>query len=519
MGIPFGIHFLASTATRPFVSEYPAAAVAGQELPPPPIRAAPYVLLRSSALGSRALPPPLSDRCQEAQPILHTRVKSRKPASSRQNPPTLTRCQLNPCKVSPMRKAPTTELAPGQSSIDRVTPFQRAGRDGWTIKWHLRLHDGRLWRESGTMTSAATKGQARAKAKRIAAEALKGGGLGRWSGTSKTSEYLEAVTLPAIKADRLAPNTQARYLHVYHLLRGECRTAGCSHKHALAGLNLRTAMRPRVLTDCLEEIAKLHGATNAKHAKTVARKYLAAPLKLDEVIDHNPLTDLDLDLSAAKKPAYSRGGRALSLAEYRAVIEYLLALDPEDVEAPKRGRWTLAQRIVERRALIDIVLAQAATGLRTSELCHRPVSDCYVDASGTLIIELPATGTKTKTSRPVPVIIPAVGERLAARLDGGSPWLFPSPADADKLWERRNRDRKLAGLYGEIAMACNIPMFERERGHSWRTTLNTLLHDQLPEAVRIRLLGHTAAVNRQHYTAVTSTEAVLSAAAVLRELE
>lgn len=38
--------------------------------------------------------------------------------------------------------------------------------------------------------------------------------------------------------------------------------------------------------------------------------------------------------------------------------------------------------------------------------------------------------------------------------------------------------------------------------------------DVLPEATRIRLFGH-AAVNRQHYTAVTSTEAVLSPAASL----
>ena len=51
--------------------------------------------------------------------------------------------------------------------------------------------------------------------------------------------------------------------------------------------------------------------------------------------------------------------------------------------------------------------------------------------------------------------------------------------------------------------------------HSWRTTNNTLLYDVLPEATRTRLFGHTAAVNRGHYTAVTSTEAVVAAAASL----
>ncbi|MDN5605115.1 MAG: hypothetical protein L0G59_06810 [Kocuria sp.] len=53
--------------------------------------------------------------------------------------------------------------------------------------------------------------------------------------------------------------------------------------------------------------------------------------------------------------------------------------------------------------------------------------------------------------------------------------------------------------------------------HSWRTTNNTLPYDVLPEATRTRLFGHTAAVNRQRYTAVTSTEAVVSAAAGIFE--
>src|SRR5699024_4738097 len=100
--------------------------------------------------------------------------------------------------------------------------------------------------------------------------------------------------------------------------------------------------------DC--EIARW---ANAKHAKTVAKKYLAARLRVDEVIEYTPLVDLDLDLSGAKQPRYSRGGRALTAEQYRAAIEYLLAADPEDVEAPRRGRWTREQRVIERAACID----------------------------------------------------------------------------------------------------------------------------------------------------------------------
>lgn len=415
------------------------------------------------------------------------------------------------------RRAPSSRLEPGQHSIDRVTPFARPDRKGWTISWFLRLPDGRLWKETATLTSAPTKGKARAKAKRIAAEALKGSGAGGWKGTSRVTDYLEQVTLPAIRAERLADSTIRRYELAYRLLRGECGTEKCEHAHSLKGLSLRDAMRPRALTSCLEEIAQLHGAVNAKHAKTVAKKYLAAPLRVDEVIEYNPLIELDLDLSGAKKPAYSRGGRALTIEQYRAVIAYLLAADPEDVERPKRGQWTWEHRVIERAACIDIVLAQATTGLRTSELCLRPVEDCHVDPSGTFIVEVPSEATKTRTARPVPVIAPKVSQRLAKRLDSGSAWLFPMPTDPAKAWDPRNRDRKLARLYQELAEKLGIDMFEHERGHSWRTTNNTLLYDELSEATRTRLFGHTAAVNRQRYTAVTSTEAIVQKAAGLFE--
>lgn len=339
---------------------------------------------------------------------------------------------------------------------------------------------------------------------------------------------MEKVTLPKIrskmntnpnratKRDELSPNTVRRYELAYRLLRGECDQTH-QHRHSLSGLTLREAMKPRALTSCLEEIARLHGAVNAKHAKIVAKKYLAAELRVDEVIEFNPLTDLDVDLSRAKEPAYSRGGQALTRDEFAKALRYLLAADPEDVERPKRGRWTREQRVTERAACLDIILAQATAGLRISELCMRPVADCYVDGDGTFIVLLGAKDTKTRSGRQVAVLAPEVSARLTRRLDAGSPWLFPSPSDPSKVWDPRNRDRKLATVYKELASELDIEMFEHERGHSWRTTNNTLLYDLLPEATRIRLFGHSKAVNRQKYTAVTTTEAIVSAASPLYE--
>lgn len=391
------------------------------------------------------------------------------------------------------KRAATTRLEPGQHSIDRVEPFQRPGRDGWTIHWHLRLPSGKLEREGGRFTQAATKGQARAKARAIAEDVLKGSGNGTWKGSDPVLDYMEKVTLPKIrskvnadatratKRDELAASTARRYELAYRLLRGDCQDDH-RHKHSLAGLTLREAMKPRALTSCLEEIAQLHGAVNAKHAKTVAKKYLAAELRIDEVIEFNPLSELHVDMSKAKEPAYSRGGRALSREEYVEVLRYLLDADPESVERPKRGRWTREQRVVERAACLDIILAQATTGLRISELCSREVADCYVDEQGTFIVLLDPEDTKTKAGRQVAVLAPEVSTRLARRLDAGSPWLFPAPSDLAKAWDPRNRPQAGSGLQGGRRGVEHRDVPARARA--------LVAHDEQHAAVRPVARGH-----------------------------
>lgn len=416
-----------------------------------------------------------------------------------------------------MTRAATTRLEPGQHSIDRSTPY-RFG-DGWRLRWRIRLHSGKLMDMS---TKGRTKGATRARAKAKAAEllAVGAGSTDGWTPRSDIAAYMEARTLPAIRSDRLSPETVRRYSLAYRLLRGECHDAACKHTHALTGLSIHDAMRPRQLASCLQEIGEKHGAKNVKHARIVASKYLARPLKLDELIEHNPLTDLDIELDKARQPERRRGGQALSLDEYQRAVEWLLAADPADASAPKRGRWTLEHAVTARATAIDLILAQATTGCRVSELANRPAGDFTLDKTGTIIIQLSAEATKTRRGRPVPVLDPRVSARLAARLKGilDPSWpMFPAASDPSKAWQPRTRDRKLAEIYLEMAEALDIPLLEFERGHLWRSTLNTLLYEAIPEATRTRLLGHSPAVNRSHYTATTSTEAVVQAAAVLRQ--
>lgn len=192
--------------------------------------------------------------------------------------------------------------------------------------------------------------------------------------------------------------------------------------------------------------------------------------------------------------------------------------DPENVPQPNRGRWSHDTQILQHAQVIDVVLAQANTGLRTSELATRPVAECTVDKDGTFIFWLPDTAVKTRRCRPVPVLDPRVSARLAARLKTAKgDQLFPAPSDPSRAWDPRTRDRKIAALYQEIATDLKIDLFEFERGHLWRTSLNTLLYDRLPEATRTLLLGHSPAVNRQFYTAVTDTKSVVEAVSILRE--
>ncbi|MDU5614884.1 MAG: hypothetical protein E6049_05525 [Varibaculum cambriense] len=413
-----------------------------------------------------------------------------------------------------MTNTSTAPLAPGETSIDRVKPFQTSR--GWGLRWRARLHDGTT---VSKYTTGKTKGIVRQRAKAKAAELMATPGHGRWTPQSRVVEYMEEVVKPAIEASRLASETSRRYGLAYRLLLGQCRAEGCQHKHALAGKTIHQATRPRALSECLEEIARLHGAKNVKHARLVASHYLMKSLKTDELIEHNPLTDINVDLSEARTPERRRGGVALTEDEYRKAIAWLMTARPQDAPRPRRGRWTHQHAITARAAALDLILLQATTGLRTSEAARRTPEDCHVDQHGTFIVTLTGSQTKTRRGRPVPVLVPEVSHRLTSRLEATEPGqpLFPASTDPAKHWQPRTRDRALASLYCEMAEALDLPVFEFERGHLWRATLNTLLYDALPEATRVRLLGHTEAVNRSHYTAVTSTDSVVRAAAFLSE--
>lgn len=401
---------------------------------------------------------------------------------------------------------PRLQIASGTNTIDSVTPV-RQSNGKYRIQWKLRLHDGRLIARD---TTGSTKGEARARAHVKAAELLaQGGAGGTWKGTSRATEYLEKVSRPIIAdSSRLSPNSKARYKTVLGYLTS-----------AFEGYTIATVARRRMIEELLKGIAADHGAESGRHAKGVASRYFFEELVKDDVIEYNPLAGARIDLGNVKKRARPEGGRALTAAEYDRVLAYLLALDPaEGVKPPKRGRYTLKDRIDVRRCCIDLTLLQMATGLRVSEARMLRWEDVIVDDEGRAGCVIRAENAKTRKERVAALLEPDVLTHLQARRKGvGGAYVVGAPLDPDTIWDRSNAQHALKDLYVELARECEVPMLSEYRTHVWRTTLNTLYRDDVDALLRARTLGHTVEVNAARYSDLSDLASLHEAARARRE--
>jgi integrase len=393
-----------------------------------------------------------------------------------------------------MTRASTTRLAPGEHSIDRVTPRKRP--DGvWVLDWSVRLHDGK---RLDKRTQGSTKGQVRARAKAKAADLLATGNSS-WSRTSLITDYIDQVSKPAIDSARLRPGSAARY----HLVLGHLRTE-------LKGYSIGDAVKFRTLERALMSIGAGHGAQTAKQARTVLSKYVLQQLIRDQVIDHSPISGMSIDLGTVKKSAKPAGGRALTRDEYNTVLEWFLDLDPAEGSARRS--------VTKRRNVRDLTLIQAATGLRIGEVRTLEWSEVSVDDQGQMSLTVTAEKSKTHKSRTVPVLDDRVAEVVLTRKNTvGGRYVVGAPTDPNREWDKMNCQRAVAALYQECAAATGVTLLATSRSHLWRATLNSLMLD-LPEVVRAAYFGHDAEVNRSSYTDVTDTSAMVTAARKLRSV-
>ena len=401
---------------------------------------------------------------------------------------------------------PRIKLRPGENSIHTVTPKQEAS-GAWVVQWSICLSDGRVL--PPRKTRGKTIGEARAKAIAKADELLlTSGNAGKYKPTSLISEYIADVSQAAVNKADLRPNTRARY----DLCLAQLGTA-------LAGHTIATALRFRVLEEALQAIVKNHGTESARQARNVLGKYVIGQLIRDDLAAGNPLSGMSIDLGHHKAKAKPAGGRALPADAYDRVLAHLLDLDPsEGVTAPRRGKYTLADRIGVRRSAIDLTLLQMATGLRISEARTLAWSNATMDADGTLNVTVTEELSKTHRARTVPVLDDRVSAHLARRRQktGGS-LVVGSPAKPSAVWEASNAQKAVKRLYAELAEACDAPLLAEVGSHAWRATLNTMYLGKIPDAVRAAYFGHDEEINRSAYTDTTDTSPLLAAARARRE--
>lgn len=390
------------------------------------------------------------------------------------------------------RQSSTTRLDPGHHSIDRVTPRQRD--DGvWVLDWSVRLDDGKLLTKR---SQGSTKGAVRSRAKAKASDLLATGNS-TWSRTSPVTDYITKVSTPAVDAAAIRESSRDRY----HLVLGHL-------SNQFKGYSIGDAMRFRTLERAITDIAATNGSQTAKQARTVLSKYVIQQLIRDEVIDHNPISGMSIDLGTHKASTKPAGGRALTKAEYTTVVQWLLDLDP--------AKGSARRSVTKRRNTRDLTLIQAVTGLRIGEVRTLEWAEVTVDDNGQMTVTVTADKSKTHKARTVPVLDERVAEVILTRQNTiGGTYVVGAPMDPNKIWDKMNCQRSVAALYKEIAESTGVGLLATGRSHLWRATLNTLMLD-LPEVVRSAYFGHDEAVNRASYTDLTDTSVMVTAARKLR---
>ena len=351
--------------------------------------------------------------------------------------------------------------------------------------------------------TAPTVGEWHTKALAAAEEALRAAGTeGSWKPTSQMSEYIKKVSVPAVKASPLRDRSKSKYEHLLGIL-GE----------RFKGYAIHDAVRFRRLEAVLKDIASEHGAESGRNARNVLSKWVLQQLIRDEVITGNPLAGMAIDLGNVKKKAKSEGGKGLTEAEYERAIEYLLAIDVEDVATPRRGRFTTADRVEHRRTTVELTLLQAATGFRIGEALSLRLDEVEDDGAQ-IKVTVPDERSKTHRGRTVPVLDVRVAERLRERVERRQEGelVFPAPAVPGSKWDQSNAQKAVKKLLGEVADACSIPLLHEVSSHVWRTTLNTrAMNAGIPAEVRAAYFGHDAEINKTAYTDVRDTSGLVEA--------
>lgn len=399
--------------------------------------------------------------------------------------------------MAPRKRASRTRINPGESSLERVADALPP-RGPYDTYISVRTWDGRLKR---IKIRASTKGEFRRKGREKVEEALSSSSS-RWKKSDPVADFIDAVSARAVDAAPLRPNTKNRYVLALAQVRVQ-----------LDGLTIADATRFRALERALKTVADVHGAESARQARTVMSKYLLDQLIREDLIDHNPLRGISIDLGTVNKATSSvtDGRRALTDAQYNAVIDHLIARDVTVPLPPGTDRRRTS--IVRHDNIVAMTLLQAGTGLRLGEALAL-TSDDMIVTDGSVSVTVTAAVSKTHRARTVPVLDDRVADYWRDRLTGipaGAP-LIPAPGNPHTVWRRDNATHAAASLYKALGSELSDDVIGRMRSHSWRTVLNArAISRGVGADVRSAFFGHDATMNARAYTDLTDIESMVNA--------
>ncbi|MGN0077085.1 MAG: tyrosine-type recombinase/integrase [Parafannyhessea sp.] len=417
--------------------------------------------------------------------------------------------------VSTRRTGRPVQLKPGMSTVESAKVVELA--DGrYRMQWYVCLPTGRVVHKK-IERRAKRKADIRDRARELTEELLRTGGewgLAGWKGSSDMGRFVEEVCVRAVEANCFAkplrPHTQERYVHDLRLFAERAR-----------GMTIAAASRPKALVPIFQLIAREHGTATARKASTTCSKYVFKRLVTYQVIDHNPLVGIDLELPQVTGKAHGKehvkGGQSLTAEERKCVVAWLAAWQPEAKASEYKnvaGRYGIAGTQARWELARDVTLVQATCGLRLNEALSMERRDVE-KLDGHMCLTVREEVSKTHKARTVPVTDKRASEAVRRRLKdtvGPEPTslVFGSPAAPQKPWDRSNAHKTLRKLYDMMADELSIPKLREVSTHSWRDTLNTEWMEQgVPVEIRHEFFGHSKEENVSTYTDVTHTRALL----------
>lgn len=395
------------------------------------------------------------------------------------------------CNVLDMatRKVSRAPIQPGETTIDRATPFIEGGAK--KLRFTIKHLDGRTERVTKQAPKGTSTGALRRMARQMAEEKLATNSKTGWKAGSPLSTYIEEMTIPAIERNtRLQPTSKKRYtLAASHLVR------------ELKGYTIRDGATYDVLEKTLLKIAKDHGRGSAISARTVLSRYILPRLVASGYITAHPLAGVTIDIPHKKgfQPK-SQHLHTLTRDEWDKVVRHLLTRNttgPLDPDARNVKKVT----ICKHERLVTLTLVQAVTGLRISESLALQWEDLVTDENGDTFIDLPPEKAKGKRKgRVIPIIVDGVTDYLEQFRGDPVDYIIGSPTTREKRWDSTNADDDLGVLYTQIAEATGVKTLKRMTSHDWRATLNGIWAPVIGVDVAASIFGHSEVMNKEYYT-------------------